>query len=448
MFNKPDNWSELSWREKRDQRFETWRAAEGVSFVDKAARERHDASIDRTIKAIKIEELPDRVPIHIAAGSYPSYYAGYDLKTTMFNPEKLREAWLKFARDFVTDGLEAVFANSGAFYELMQTRTNRWPGGGLPDDATMIQFVEKEYMAEDEYGLYFRNPTDYILRRFLPRVHGVFEPLARLGPLDSFSGTGHQLMMAAGQPEFKQMAETLLAAHEAAAKWNAVVAGCEQACREMGYPAGNGGFALAPFDTVADMLRATHGSVMDMFRRPDELLELVKRILPTTLETAIRLADLGDCPFVFIPMHKGDDTFMSDRQFEKFYWPSYRKLLLGLIEEGLVPQPVVDGAYNRRLEYIKDLPKSGVIWVFEKTDMALAKKVLGGHTCISGNITSTMLCTGTPESVREYCRWLIDTCAPGGGYILAMGSSLAGRCQAANLHAMIDAGLEYGVYKK
>jgi uroporphyrinogen-III decarboxylase len=445
MEGVPD-WDKLSWQERREERFERWRAARGVKFIDQAARARHDASIDRTIKAIKLEELPDRVPVNVAPGSFAAYYVGYDLKTVMFDPEKLREAWLKFARDFATDAMPGVIANCGAVYELMQTRTNRWPGGGLPDDAAMIQFVEKEYMEEDEYDLYFKNPTDFILRRFLPRVHGVFEPLADLDSLDTFMGIGYQMMMAAGRPEIKQMAEALLKAHEASVKWNTVVAECEMACREMGYPAGGGSMALAPFDTVADMLRATHGSVIDMFRRPEKILELVERIIPTSLESAVRMADFGDSPFVFIPMHKGDDVFMSDKQFEKFYWPSYRRLLLGLIEEGLVPQPVVDGTYNRRLEYIKDLPKSGVVWVFEKTDMALAKKVLGGHTCIAGNVTGALMCTGTPEDVKKYCRWLIDTCAPGGGYILSMGSSLEGRCQPANLHAMIDTGKEYGRY--
>jgi uroporphyrinogen-III decarboxylase len=444
---KPENWAELTWQEKREKRFDWWRAAHGVNFIDAAARQKHDGITDRTIKAVKLEELPDRVPIHVAAGSFTAYYAGYDLKTIMFDPEKMREAWMKFARDFDTDSMPMAAASSGAVYELMRTRTNKWPGGGLPDDAAMIQFVEDEYMKEDDYDLYLRNPTDYILRYFLPRTQGIFEPLAELGPLDAFMGTGMQLMMAAGRPEFKRMAGALLKAHEASVKWNTVVDECEKACREMGYPASRGGMALAPFDTVADMLRATHGSVMDMFRRPEKLLELVERILPSSLESAIRLADLGDSPFVFIPMHKGDDAFMSEKQFEKFYWPSYRKLLLGLIEEGLVPQPVVDGTYNHRLDYIKDLPKTGVVWVFEKTDMALAKKVLGGHTCIAGNVTGSLMCTGTPEDVRRYCRWLIDTCAPGGGYILSMGASLAGRCQAANVHAMIDTGKEYGKYR-
>ena len=35
-------------------------------------------------------------------------------------------------------------------------------------------------------------------------------------------------------------------------------------------------------------------------------------------------------PLVFIPLHKGADGFMSNEQFEKFYWPSLKKVMIGL----------------------------------------------------------------------------------------------------------------------
>jgi len=42
-------------------------------------------------------------------------------------------------------------------------------------------------------------------------------------------------------------------------------------------------------------------------------------------------------PIVFFALHNGDDTFMSDKQYEQFYWPTLRKVIMGLIEEGCVP---------------------------------------------------------------------------------------------------------------
>ena len=237
---KPENWKDLTWQEKREWRFKRWRAAEGVKFESAEAEKKHDARVDRLIKAIKLEETPDRVPIDIAVGSFPAYYAGYDLKTVMNDAEKMRESWMKYARDFQTDTMPSAGASSAESLKYMQSHTMKWPGGGLPDDAALFQFVEKEYMEENEYDEYFRNPTDYILRKFLPRTQGVFAPLAKLKPLDSFMGAGQQLISLIASPDFKKMAENLLKAHDASVTWGKVMGECIKACREMGYPASGG----------------------------------------------------------------------------------------------------------------------------------------------------------------------------------------------------------------
>jgi uroporphyrinogen-III decarboxylase len=147
-----------------------------------------------------------------------------------------------------------------------------------------------------------------------------------------------------------------------------------------------------------------------------------------------------------MPLHKGDDTFLSDKQFETFYWPTLRKVFMAMINEGLVPMPFAEGIYNNRLKQIADTPKSGVVWYFDKTDMAEAKRILGDTCCIVGNVPTSIVKTGTPQQVKENCRRLIEDCAPGGGYVLAGGASIdVGRIE--NLRAMMDAAKEYGVYK-
>ena len=42
---------------------------------------------------------------------------------------------------------------------------------------------------------------------------------------------------------------------------------------------------------------------------------------------------VGNLYLIVIPLHKGADGFLSDEQFKKFYWPNFRALLVGLIEE-------------------------------------------------------------------------------------------------------------------
>jgi uroporphyrinogen-III decarboxylase len=147
-----------------------------------------------------------------------------------------------------------------------------------------------------------------------------------------------------------------------------------------------------------------------------------------------------------MPLHKGDESFMSPRQFEMFYWPTFKRLLLGMVNEGLVPFPFAEGRYGARLEVISDMPKSSVVWSFEDIDMARAKKVLGKVSCIAGNVPSSVLYTKTPREVKENCRKLIETCAPGGGYILTRATGM-NEGNPDNLRVMMEAAKEYGVYK-
>jgi uroporphyrinogen-III decarboxylase len=56
------------------------------------------------------------------------------------------------------------------------------------------------------------------------------------------------------------------------------------------------------------------------------------------------------------------------------------------------------------------------------------------------------MCTGTAQAVKEYCRNLIEVCGKGGGYILNGGASVHNTTPD-NLHAMMDAVKEYGVYR-
>ena len=134
---------------------------------------------------------------------------------------------------------------------------------------------------------------------------------------------------------------------------------------------------MIPFEPIdfGDTLRGTKGIMVDMYRRPEKLQEAMERIIPITIDSAVRGTDASGCPVVFMPLHKGPAGFMSGKQFETFYWPTLRKVMMGLIEEGLVPFPFAEGDYMPRLEIIKDVPRGKVIWYFEAMDMAKAKKV-------------------------------------------------------------------------
>ena len=82
---------------------------------------------------------------------------------------------------------------------------------------------------------------------------------------------------------------------------------------------------MAPFDFIGDSLRGTQGVILDMYRQPDKLLAAIDLITPIVIKHGIDTCNTTGGVMVHFPLHKGDDTFMSDKQFEKFYWPSLKK---------------------------------------------------------------------------------------------------------------------------
>jgi uroporphyrinogen-III decarboxylase len=213
-----------------------------------------------------------------------------------------------------------------------------------------------------------------------------------------------------------------------------------------GFPMTMGLLNVAPFDAIGDTLRGTKGIMMDMFRHPDELLRALEVMTDLIIHSILHAPNLSKMLTVLFPLHKGADGWMSQKQFETFYWPSLKKVMDALVNEGIICVMFAEGGYNTRLETVTDFPKGSVSWWFDQTDMLKAKKILGGRFCIQGNVPSSLIVTGTPADIRGCCRNLIEGCAPGGGYVLAAGC-IADNPKLENLRAMLAAAKEYGVYR-
>jgi uroporphyrinogen-III decarboxylase len=435
----------LTPEQKREKRFERWLGAGDVQFSSPEAKKAYQARVTRFIKAIKLEQ-PDRVPVILPAGTFPLYYAGMTLKEAMYDNQRLLQAYRKFFKEFESDTFSSpMMVPSGRSSEIIGTLTLKWPGHGLPDSASMPQFVEGEYMKADEYDLFLEDLTDWCLRYYLPRSLGALNPFAKFSPTPFILGMPNKFLIPAANPQVRAAYQAIIEYGAETAKWMGPLMQFNQEATAAGYPTLFGGQSHAPFDILADTLRGTKGILLDIYRQPDKVLAAMEKIISMNIDCGLEGADMSGRPIVFFALHKGDDTFMSGKQYERFYWPTFQKVILGLIEQGAVPLLFAEGRYENRLEIIKDLPKGKVIWYFDRTDMFQAKRILGGNACIMGNVPASLLCTGTPKDVKEYCRKLIEVCGVGGGFILAGGASID-KGNPDCLRAMTEAVMEYGVY--
>ena len=441
------NWRELTREEKRDRRLKKWLEPDDIKFNSPAADKIYRERMLRLVNTFEFKKT-DRVPVSLPSGFFPAYYAGYDLKTVMNDYAALRDSWLKFMRDFSDDmddfsGPALVF--SAPALEMVQYKAFKWPGHGLADNVNTYQFVEEEYMKADEYPALLKDPADFSYRVVLPRAVGALEPLRRLPNLSAFMSMPLTAVYPFSNSGVRAAYQALIEAGKEMEKWQKYVMEVGKEALAAGFPALRGGLAAAPFDVIADFLRGTTGTVMDMYRQPEALLEAIDLFTEMTIPRAIAMTNATGGFVVNFPLHKGDDTFMSDRQFEKFYWPSLKKVIDALIEEGILVSLFAEGKYNRRLNYIGDFPKGWVRWQFDQTDMANAKKIVGSTCSIAGNVPASVILTGSPAEVKEYCRKLIEICAPGGGYFLT-GGATATEARPENLRAFMEAAREYGSY--
>jgi uroporphyrinogen-III decarboxylase len=442
------NWSALSREQKREARMKNWLTGAGINFRDAKAERMYKERVTR-MKNVMMCLEPDRVPVQIPSANFPAYYSGYTLKQVMNDYEALERAWIKFMVDF-NDDMDSFmgpgFVHSAPAMEIINYKSYKWPGHGIGDNVNAYQFVEEAIMEADEYDALIEDPSDFSFRVLLPRTVGTLGPLKDFPALNTLLFLSLMVVYPFANPEMRAAFQSLIKAGEEMEKWQKHVSAVNKAALEAGFPGSFGSLAIAPFDVIADFLRGTKGVILDMYRCPEKLLEAIDLMTRLTIKRMItQLNTMGGFNVSF-PLHKGDDTFMSRKQFEKFYWPSLKKVMDALIEEGIMVHLFAEGQYNERLEYIGDFPKGWVVWQFERTDMANAKKMIGKTCAIAGAVPASVVITGTPKEVKESCRRFIEICAPGGGYTLS-GAAAATEAKAENLRAFMEAAKEYGTYR-
>lgn len=122
-----------------------------------------------------------------------------------------------------------------------------------------------------------------------------------------------------------------------------------------------------------------------------------------------------------------------------------KKIMLALTDMGVTPYIYTEGPYNTRLDFLTDVPKGKVLYHFETVDMKAAKEKLSGIAAICGNLSVSQMEFSTKEQIIKETRELLDTCAPGGGYLFDFNGSLE-NCKPENMDAMFETLEKHGNY--
>ena len=168
-------------------------------------------------------------------------------------------------------------------------------------------------MKPEEYQDFIADPTAFWLKQYLPRAYPALAPLAMLPdfPRISESVDTIDLLLPFAMPPFQEMLQKLTEAAGELMKVLGEVGKTMGTIAAEGFPSMGLNIVKTPFDYLGDTLRGTKGILMDMFRRPDDLLAACQAYVPVLIRAIVGASDRSGAPAALYVLHKGADAFMS-----------------------------------------------------------------------------------------------------------------------------------------
>jgi uroporphyrinogen-III decarboxylase len=409
------------------------------------AKVAYEARWQRVMDCVELRQ-PDRMPVAMLATFWLAKYGNISCRQLMYDYDKVDELATRAILEFEPD-IHSPFmlaCATGRTIEAMDFKQLQWPGHGVADDQP-YQYLDREYMMADEYDEFLFDPTGFYLQKYLPRIAGAFEGIQDLPVwpgLHYFRLVGN--MRAFAKPSVKQAFANLIKAGEEAERLATHHAAFTAKMANLGHPGSYVSTSVSPYDLVADYFRGARGMMTDLYRNKDKLLALLDKARQFLVRMTIGASRGSGNPIVFIPIHWAPDAFMSDKQFREFWWPSFRQMLIELIDAGVIPMPLWEADCSKRLEIIKDIPPGKCIYWFERTDMIKAFEVLGDVVALRGNLSPSLMTTGKPDEVDAAVKHLVDNVwNKGGKLILDCAFGIPDETPVDNVRAMFTAARKY-----
>ncbi|MPW24337.1 hypothetical protein GC105_00835 [Alkalibaculum sp. M08DMB] len=365
--------------------------------------------------------IPDRIPIW--DGLTPEYliqYAGKDLMTTQYqyNVDLLVEIYEKGMEVCRGDMPAGGFARNPIAMMFQQSLSMVMSENGF------IQHPERSFMEANEYDEFIKNPYDFLQEKLEPRLNKGFQG-------EVFRARNY--------------AKTILSHMDVGREFGIAEATIIERYGLFKRPFGTVGMQLVPFDFITDFYRGFSKIPLDMRRQPEKLLDALEALMPYSIWMGKPqvVSPLG-CNMIMTHMA----AFLNQKDFDKFYWPTFNKLCHIAAEQGQAMQIFLEGDWTRFIDNLQELPQGTQLWA-EYGDPQQFKDKLGKKMVLGGFYPLTLLRTGTKEQCIDKAKELMDILAPSGNYIFIFDKSALAPSDInpENYTAVLEYVLENGKYE-
>ncbi len=363
--------------------------------------ELYNRRLTRILETVALNK-PDRTPVVLEYAGFAAHVTRTSMAEFLRSPRTNLDTMIQ-AFHMVGDG-DAI--NYGSFwpYGLCHAFMSkvRVPGVDLPENE-MWQVVETELIYRDSYNriLDLGWPSffkEIMQERILKDVPPAYLP-----------------------PERKSV--------DVGAEW-----------RSQGIPVLSGGDVTTPIELLCGA-RSLPKFAIDLIEIPDKVAAVMDIILPHLANKAVRRAKKLGFPLVWIGGWRSAPCLLSPEMWNRFVWPYLRQLVYEVTDAGLIALLHLDSDWTRELERFRELPRGKCLMALDgDTDIFKAKKALGGHMCLMGDVPASMLFYQSPDDVYNYCSKLIRELGPA-GFILQSGCDIPTNAKLENVQAMVAAAI-------
>ncbi|MEG0377437.1 MAG: uroporphyrinogen decarboxylase family protein, partial [Eubacterium sp.] len=239
----------------------------------------------------------------------------------------------------------------------------------------------------NEYADLIADPVGCMMKHVLPRMY------SRLGksPVSSTVAITKALLF-----EKNQVADFYNKIYEVTA--------------EYGVPIYYGSLFYAPFDLIGDHLRGITQISMDLRRRKDELEAACEVLTDVMVDYVNRTLPIDEAGFQLASSWVHLPPMISPKHFEKFFWPSFKKVCDALVDKGHLLYLQFQGDYKdgRYYDYYAQLPENKVVIAVEHQDFKKTLDILGKKNMVSCSYPMEYLKNYSTKECIDKAKELLD----------------------------------------
>ncbi|RHO61114.1 uroporphyrinogen decarboxylase [Eubacterium sp. AM05-23] len=364
-------------------------------------------------------KTPKRVPIDVAciSSDFAIEYAGMNLLKAQYDMNMIAEAFEILCKNFNKGDLfPSYHSRLAGGYQILDSQSFIMGSSGV------IQHPEVVGMSVDDYDYLIEKPYDCLVEKIIPNHY------------KSLRGNKMQSALALGK--YVSYSNECM---------GIIYGKIAELTESYGFfEHSPGGYAATPLDFLADQLRSFKGISMDFRRFPEKVEAACEALLPLLIKMGLA-GGVGKFGRIELDLHMG--PYMKPKDFERFYWPTFKKQVDAYAQAGQRSLLFVENNWTPHFDKLQDLP-AGTVLRFEFGDPKTIKEKFGNKFIISGLYPISLLKMGTKQQCIDKAKELLDILAPGGNYFFNFDKEIItlDSINIENYNAVIDYVLENGKY--